>query len=447
MKRFSLLFTVLSLFALLFTPVFAAFSSSDAVLFVTEENHFLEKTEDVEQPTVAITHGNIKYWVLPVIRGTDVVTFIPIHINEKTVSQNQAVNEQLFSTANFLRSYLTYKNSLASQNKKWFLGSDNQLIIENLSTSLKDSVYRLNIVKSEFPEGSADSAKMQTNLNSMASSAATLSQSIFEFLQTESEFVSAPDTGKTAAIKDQQAATTELLLLLETQAREYKSQVSALKLKISNSNLPADKKNNFTKLVDPPEELYTIGSTSIGNWVILSNEALAQVQSIYTSSKSKTFLEDASNAFTVRNNQNATYAVLFGLDNELKTKTPYPTLETAIKDIASEQKKSTWTNQDQLQEAYTNWQNASEAYDNKQYDLAKTLGQKSKKAVLRVIADGTVEIEPDPINWDLLMNALIAGFILIILLYFVKNRNKIIGAIAQPAPEEGVDLNAWKRNM
>ncbi|MDO8625478.1 MAG: hypothetical protein Q7R47_05325 [Candidatus Diapherotrites archaeon] len=440
---------VLLLLALVAIPVHvqAAVSASDAVIFVSEDNHFLEKNDSIEQPTVPIIHATKKYWVIPVLHGTDVATFIPIPLSELSVSDSQPVNEQLYSTAQFLRSYLIYKNGLAAQNKKWFLGSDNQLIIADLATGLTDSIYRLNIVKSDFSEGANDITTMQNQLSSMSQTSGELSQAIFEFVQAENQFVSEPDTGKISAIQDHQQAANEKLFGLETQARDYQSKVLNLKLKISKSTLPADKKNNYIKLVDAPPALYTIGSTSIGNWVILANESQTQVQGLYTQAKSKDFLDTSNEGFSERNNQNKTYAALFGLDDDFKTKTRYASLDTAIKDITAEDKKNTWKNQEQLQLAADNWQKAIDAYNNRQYDIATALAAKSKNNVQRVIADGLIDQTPPNPAYQNLITIAIGVVVLIILLYFLKNRGKIIGALARPqeSADPGVEVNAWKR--
>ncbi len=427
------------------TSVHASVTAFDAVLFVSEENHFLLKSDEVEQPIVPIVHDGKKYWVVPVIRGTDVVTFIPIPFTEKKVSENQPVNDQLYSTAFFLRSYLTYKNSLATQNKKWFLGSDNQLILEQLATSLNDGIYRLNIVKSDLPQNATEITSMQADLAEMSSQADGLSDAIFEFVQTENQFVAEPDTKNLSSIKEQQAVANQRLFELEAQARAYKSKAESLKLAISKATLTADKKNNFIRLADPPADLYTIGSTSIGNWVILANDAQTQVANIYNQSKSKSFLEEAAKAFVTRNNQNNTFNVLWGIDEEFKKKTPYPTLDTAIRDITSDEKKLTWANQEQLQEAYSNWQRAVEAFDQSQYETAALLANKSKRAVERVISSGTIEEEPNPVNYGTLLNIAIIVLILVIVFYFVKNRDKILGTGQTANPDQGVDLDAWKK--
>lgn len=437
---------LLALVALFAVPVHAAVSASDAVIFVSEDRHFLGKNDTVEQPTVAITHAAKKYWMIPVLHGTDVATFIPVLASETTVSTQKAVNDQLFSTAQFLRSYLNYKNGLAAKNTKWFLASDNQLIISDLSTGLNDAIYRLNIVKTDYSAGAADITAMQNQLVSMSQSASDLSQAIFEFVQAESQFVAEPDTAKISSVPDAQKAANEKLFALESEARDYQTKVSNLKLKISKSTLPADKKSNYIKLIDPPASLYTIGSTSIGNWVILANEAQTQVQGIYTQAKSKDFLDSSTTGLDERVAQDRAYSALFGLDDDFKTKTRYPSLDTAIKDITSDDKKNTWVNTDQLQQAADNFQKASDAFDSRQFDVAVTLAAKAKTNVQRVISDGTIDPTPPDTTYENLLNVAIVVLVLVIVLYFLKNRNKIVGAITPASNSEtGVDLNAWKK--
>ncbi|GEM_PF-2504794 len=430
-----------------FLPVRGAISSADSIDFVSEENHFLEPNDSVEQPVVPILHGTEKFWVIPVISGSEVATFIPVYVSEKKLSDNRAVNEALFSTAQFLRSYILYKSNLASQNKRWFLGPDNSLILSRLSRDLKDELFTLNIVKADFAQGKEQIELMQSQLSEMSDTADQLSDAVFGFVETESEFVSAAGTSDLALIRDSAFNAFDILFELESQASAYQSEVSALKLDISQSNLPADKKNNFINLVDPPPELFTLGSTSIGNWVIASQEARSLILAQYNLAKSKSFLDAAWAEFSSRVARNAAYAEIYGSDEPFREKAGYSSLDAAIRDMALPGNAAQWQNQEKLAQALSDFDKSVRAFENQQFDVAIALAQQSKRAAERVVAAGVIPPKADGFNPEQWINVAIIVLLIVIVLYFVRNRSHIMGAFAKSSGEESVDLDNWKKRV
>lgn len=439
---------VLLLLTVLLEGVFASVAAPEAVDWIENQNHFLKKNDSIETPTVLIEHDNQKYWLIPVIAGADLTTFFPVSFADKTVSVNEGVNRELFATARFLRGYLPYRNQ-SRTNKSWFIGSDNAFIISNLSSDLKSSQFQLNNLKSELDSvgETSDIDSMQAALSQMADVATALGDNISAAVTTENDFLENPSTATVASIKEKFGVAYDSLFQLESLARQYQEMENELKTKISGSaKLTAAERNNLIPLASAPQSLYTIGSKNIGNWVITANENKQSVETIFNQSKSLSFLDTAVSEFNKRLRQNETYQGIFGVDPEFSAASGSPSLKLAIDDLQLPEKKSLWKNRGELQTALTQYQSAVDLLNSEEFELSKIAAQKAKSAVLNVIADGFVEEQPTGINPQDLINAAIIGFILVILVYALKNRGNIMTAISSGGENKETELDFYGWN-
>lgn len=446
--RFSRFLLVLGLLLALSFPVLAAVSAGDAVSFVETENNFLKQNEQLETPAVPILHDAKKYWVVPLLSGEGVATYFPVSFADKRLSDNQAVNAQLFSTVQFLRDYLAYRNKLAQQNKQFFVGRDNQLIIGNLSSSLASEVFELNIIKSELPGQQQQSliGEMQSSLNRMATVSADLSQKIGVAVDAESTFTNEPGSSNLESIRDSFSAAFSQLYELEEDARSYDDKVSQLKSQIANSSLSSDKKTQFIALATAPPALKTIGSNSIGNWVILSQETEQSIAQILNKAKSKVFLDSAQQELEKRVKRNQAFSAIFSSDPDFSKKTGFPSLKMAMDDLQSAEKKPLWENREQLAVAVDQYLAAGRLLDSEEFDLSLVASQKAKRAAEIVKRDGFVPEQPQGPDASMYVNIAIVAMVLLIVIYFLKNRQKIIGAVvSEEEPSEG-NKYGWPKN-
>lgn len=445
--RFFQGFLVFGVLLLLSLQAWAAIAAADAVSFVETENNFLKKNEQLETPIVPITHDGKKYWMVPLLSGEGIATYFPVSYADKTLSTNVAVNGQLFSTAQFLRDYLTYRNKLAQQNKSFFVGRDNQLIIEKLSDALQSEVYELNIIKTEL-KGVSEQAlitEMQSSLNRMATISSDLSQKIGTAVEAESHFTNEPDSRNLSSIRDSFTDAFARLFSLEEEARGYDDKVLRLKGMISTSSLSSDKKSQFVALANAPPDMKTIGSNSIGNWVIVSQETQAKIEQVLTASKSKVFLDAAQQELDKRIKRNKAYSEIFSPDPDFSKKTGSPSLKMAMDDLQSPDKNPLWKNQQQLGVAIEQFNTAARMLNAEEFDLSLVASQKAKRAVELVKKDGLEEPKTEEFDPTILVNIAIVALLLLIVVYFLKNRQKIVGAVvSEPEPTE-VDIYGWKK--
>lgn len=443
--RFLLVFCLLLAVSL---PVWAVVSAGDAVSFVETENNFLKQNEQLETPAVPILHDAKKYWMVPLLSGEGVATYFPISYADKSLSTNQAVNAQLFSTVQFLRDYLAYRNKLAQQNKQFFVGRDNQLIIGNLSSALASEVFELNIIKSELVGKQQQSliGDMQSSLNHMATVSADLSQKIGVAVDAESTFTNEPSSGTLESIRDSFSNAFSQLYELEGQARLYDDKVSQLKSLIANSSLSSDKKTQFIALATAPPALKTIGSNSIGNWVILSQETEQSIVRILAKAKSKVFLDSMQQELEKRIKRNQAFSEIFSPDADFSKKTGYPSLKMAMDDLQSAEKKALWQNQEQLLVAIEQYGAAGRLLDSEEFDLSLVASQKAKRAAEIVQRDGFVEEPPQGPDVSMYVNIAIVALLLLIVIYFLKNRQKILGAVVSEQEPSEVSKYGWPKN-
>ena len=425
-----------------------AVAAAEAVDWIENQNQYLKKNDSTETPTVLIGHNAQKYWLVPVIAEQDLATFFPVFFGDKAVSVNDGINRELFSTARFLREYLPYKNQVQT-NKTWFIGSDNAFIISKLVDDLQSAQFSLNNLKYELDKAgvSNDIDSMKASLNQMADTAGHLSGDISASLTTESDFLLEPTTDNDSSIKDSFAVAFDSLLELEGLAREYREMENDLKTTISTSEkLAAFERNNLIPLASAPPSLYTIGSKPIGNWVIIANENRQSVNTIYSQSKALPFLDSAVLEFKKRNELNETYQGIFGTDPEFSASSGSPSLKLALDDLQLPDKKTLWKNQEQLRTALLQYQSAVDLLNSEEFELSKVATQKSKTATLNVLADGFLAEETNEFDPQSLFNVAVIGFVLVILVYALKNRGNIMGAISGSGTNETeMDPYGWNK--
>jgi hypothetical protein len=438
---------LLLLLALLAASVGAAVSASEAVSFVETENNFLKPNEQLETPAVPVLHDEKKYWVVPLLSGEGVATYFPVSFADKSLSTNTAVNNQLFSTVQFLRDYLAYRNKLAQQNKSFFISRGNQLIVGNLASDLSSAVFELNVIKSELPGQQQQSliTSMQSSLNHMSGVSTDLSQKIGAGVDAESSFTNEPDSKDLESINNSFSAAFAQLYALEEEARAYETKVSQLKGFIANSSLSPDTKTQFIARASAPPGLKTIGGNLIGDWVILSQETEQSIAQLLSKAKSKVFLDSMQQELEKRIERNRAYAAIFSPDQDFSKKTGYASLKMAMDDLQSVEKKSLWQNQAQLAVAIEQYQSAGRLLDSEEFDLSMVATQKAKLAAVNVKKDGFVPEETDSFDWSMAINIAIVAVILLAVVYFLKNRNRIIGAVASEEPQQ-VDKYGWPKN-
>ena len=380
--------------------------------------------------------------------GETAATFFPVAYSDGALSSNDAINSQLFSTAKFLRDYLQYRNRLAQQNKPWFLGSDNQLITGDLPSVLQSEVFQLNIVKAELTDSSSLSliSQMQSSLSKMAAMASDLSQKIGLAVSAESGFTNEPDSKKLNEIPESFSNAFSVLYALESDARAYGSLVLQLKNKIStDTSLSVEEKSQFVSFADSPQELSVIGSKGIGDWVILSQETEQSVQRLFADAKSKSFLDSAKLELEKRIQRNAAFSAVFSADPVFLKSTGYPSLKIALDDLQSPQNRPYWKNQEQVGMAIQQFDAAVRLLDGEEFELSLVASQKAKRAVELAKKDGFLEEETDSLDTNALINIAIVVLLGLIVLFFLKNRQKIVGAIVSESGSNETDLYAWQR--
>ncbi|MBS3063788.1 MAG: hypothetical protein J4203_08070 [Candidatus Diapherotrites archaeon] len=437
-KNLLLLLAAISLFSL----VYGVVSSGEAVKFVTEENRFLHDNEEAKQPNYRILHAKEHYWVIPVVVDEEPTTYFAVGTVEKKLVADKFVNRQLFKTADVLREFLLEKER-ASKNPqvKWIVTGSYARIFESLARMLSDEAFELNTIASTAndPKVSDEISSLKASLAVMSDLAENVSAQIDEAASFESDFTTQPDTAKTDEFKKKFDAVFGYLFQLEDKALEYRSRVSELKRQISVSDAEADAKSYMIKLAEPPQNF-----NEIGNMAIAGTGLKDVVDKIFVRVNSR--LDNFLNEFGVRQEMSKAYLLLYGASPEAAKLGNYKDLRSAVNYVLTPENKAVWADQAGVLKLEENWRNAENAYKKGDYVKAQIYAGEAVKLIKGIQKKGVLVVQQPPLLSDqLLQQAIMALAGLLVLVFLLKNREKIGGFFRPEQNQSGERLElGWK---
>jgi hypothetical protein len=154
------------------------------------------------------------------------------------------------------------------------------------------------------------------------------------------------------------------------------------------------------------------------------------------SSSSAEFAKEVTTMFQ----RDAAFRALYSEDLDFKKKTDgnFASLKEAFDKMNGEQIKEFWVDQEKLGQFSAEWDAAEDKFSRKDYERALENAKNAKKSALAVYSAGLLEPEPEGINYELLISVAVIIIFVLILLYMIKNRGKLVSFVSGSSEEEEV---------
>jgi hypothetical protein len=126
------------------------------------------------------------------------------------------------------------------------------------------------------------------------------------------------------------------------------------------------------------------------------------------------------------------FRALYSEDLDFKKKTDgnFASLKEAFDKMNGEQIKEFWADQEKLSQFSTEWAAAEDKFSRRDYERALENAKNAKKSALAVYSAGLLEPGPDGINYELLISVAVIIIFVLIILYLVKNRGKLVSFVS-----------------
>ena len=419
---------ILFLTALFLLPAATALlSGQDAIDFVSKTNSLLLGNEIVEiLPNVKITHESKAYWLVGIISGDSLTGFVPVSVESPEIPKGNTVRKELVETAYYLRSHSRIKG-LALQQDLWIFSSLNSKRMNELATQLQsESSLDLTTVGSElqdFPELLNTLEKIRSDIEIIQPKAQALSSDILDAVAFENAFYNNPDTATLDTLKEKFSAIFSQIKALESDKTTYILDIDELVQGIAQTNLPIETKKSLGALANPPSREINYLSSLANSSTTLEEQLLQAFDDAL--SRSQTLVENLE----TRIRRNTAYLILYGQDTEIIDNTNQSTLYSLVNMILSDDYSSYWKNQEEKVFLSDNWQKAEAYFENGSFETAITFAEKSKDNALAVYSEGLEEPEP-MLDTDFLITMAVLIIILLIILYIIKNREKLTSLVS-----------------
>jgi len=413
-----------------------AISAQDAINFATKQNNFLYGGESVEIfPNVRIENKNRDYWVITVLNGNTLTGFIPVYDKTPSLPDSEIARRELIKTAYVLRNEKQLAESSARQGL-WLFDASNVKFFSDLSQDLKNERVDLTTIKTSLGgfsslQGEVDDLTEQ--LDEMWPLAGEISQLLLETSSFESDFAANPDTNELKGLERKFTDSFELMDGLEAERSKYLADLDSLRQAIALTNLPLETKQGLNSLANVPTSLQQFGSK-----MTLAVDLEEKLEAIFNGAAAN--VDSLVLDLSTRERRNNAMQALFGTDAEILEKTGQASLEQLITLLLNEDYFFMWNNQEDLANAKGDWDKAKGFYEAGSFEQAEKNAESSKKYALEVYSAGTKEPE-QPFDTDLLFTGVVLLIIAVIIIYALKNRDKISGLVSGEKGED--ELNDW----
>lgn len=405
---------------------FCAVSSSQASDFVAGQG-ILSQGETAEFPPFGISYNNAKYWVFTIVSSDNVSGFAAVKSDKLEFSTAKATNEQLFKAAYFARSF--QKTKQANQSL-WFFTQQNSDFFTTMSRLLnseKESEID-NIASSSSVEKIASGAlALSGELESMSSLASRISEKITVALADESSFFESTNPQSANSLVSSFDAVRQDIDGLEQEAIDYGDSVSGFRKTVSDANIELQEKQYLSSLAEPPSVLSS--SIIAGKKQSANSTLLAIKESLQNAVSNSSFFAEG---FASRLKKAAALSAVYSSDSDFSQKTKYySTLDSAVKDILSESKASSWHDQSELKKLRSYWSDIQAGLQNSSYDSVVSNAAKAKQSVILVLNSGFKEPEPveEEPDVSLFYELAIGAAAILVLLFLVR---KVLPKLSKP---------------
>ncbi|MCX6799265.1 MAG: hypothetical protein NTW59_04185 [Candidatus Diapherotrites archaeon] len=438
-KRIALALAALAV--LFFAGSALAISGQDAVNFAKKENNFLYDGETSEIfPNTNISFGNSDYWVIAVLNGSNLATFVPVKDDKQpALAAGALARRELIKTAYVLR----YEQSLhdsGAQQGLWLFDATNVKFFSDLGGDLKNERVDLTTIGAslgEYPLLQDETDALKAQLEDLYPLAEEISKELLDTIAFESDFVGSPDTNKLNSFHEKFDGCFDLMDDLEDGRKDYSADLDKLSQAIALTSLPIETKQSLNRLAAVPTSFQQFGSKAT-----IATDLRQKIGKVFADASANVdaMVED----LVTREKRNTAYQALYGSSDELLGKTGQNSLNALISLLQSEDNIYRWSEQGKLADAQENWAKAVSFYSTGKYQFVQQYADKARTAGLAVYEAGIPE-EPSPINTDLLFTGIAALIAVVIIIYAVRNREKLKGLIERGGGEGEVRVYDFEK--
>ncbi len=430
-------------FALLLLSVGFAATSTDALDFVGRQNYFLEEGEQYElNPNTLISYAEKDYWVVSVFSG-DIVTFlVPVeNTKELALAKGSITRRKLVETTYSLQLLDKISNTFANQGK-WPFTQNNSSFFTSLSLYFQDKKGKIEIVRSDltaYPEIQAMFPSISSELDSLSAASMELSAVYSEIAAENAGVLESPDVNNVNSLFDSYATGLDRTFLLYSSFTQLSSWINDVTNVIARTDLDSATKLQMNRTISVSDNFAFV--SSLNQSAVQLDSSLNQIKS-KASKDTDTFLD----VFSSREKKNEIAHFLFYPRQEIYDKTDgqFDSLHLLVANILDESVSAYWKDQESLAELGDNWRNATRLYSEAKYELAMDYGNKASKNALAVYSAGFQDYEGNSINEALLVTGLAFLIIILIIIYAVRNRDKIF-SVTKGGEEEDVEIDAFSK--
>lgn len=430
------------------TFAYAVVSSSEAVAFVQNGNHFLTGDESAELfPDAKISFNKANYWVVSIVVDSSLNGLIALSDSKPiALAKGDITLGKLFETAYALRSIDSLKRKISGQ---WVFSGSIKQDLARLSQLMGSESSDLEIVKTDlkdFPELQSQVDELNQQAVALRIELESTSNLVGGVNNSEQGFFDTPSVEELPALKGKYFDSLDLFIDLDSKRIEYNSAVTKLTQGINRTSLAPEVKLVLDDLASPSSEL-----SKIGNWSSSAGNVEQKLSELFDSLPSKTsgFVEN----FKIRIKRNNAFNSMNGADNEIIELTKNSGQFSSVNDLQSyisgKDVVELWQKQEDVAKLRENWRNAQTAFSSAKYDLATDSAKKAKANALNVYKAGFIAAPSEQVNNELLVNAAIALIALLIVLVVARKRKKLFSFFVKNSEEEQrsseVDFSPWNK--
>ncbi|MBN2067913.1 MAG: hypothetical protein JW744_05585, partial [Candidatus Diapherotrites archaeon] len=425
---------------LLLLPAGLSISSQEALDFVSKQNSLLYSNETIELfPNVKIRHSSKDYFVVAVLSNESLSGFIPVlDKSPAEIPESLSARRDLVKTAYSLRHFQLLKESAAQQGQ-WIFDAKNVKFFSDLSNDLKNERVDLTTVETElsgYASLQLEIAGLRAQLEEMYPAASSASSSISGAISFESDYLSGPDTNKLSRLQSTFNQCFDEIQGLDSMRSDYVSELDKVMQAIALSGLPIETKQGLNNLLSVPTTLQQL-SLKADTAIVLDEE----FNKIFANAQSG--LGNFVDGLSARESRNSAFQSLYGSDDGLLAKTGQQSLSNLVEFILLPEYVYKWNKQGSVESMQLNWLKAETFYNSGSFEEAENYAGKARDDAIRVYEAGL--FPGNGTDTDLLFAGAIILIIALIILFAVKNRQKLMSLVSGGEEEEGKQLYDFEK--
>ena len=425
-----------------------AVGSAEAINFVENTTHLISGDESAEIfPVVRISHSGQNYWVVSIVSNESIAGFAPVlDAAEMEIADGKLARSRLIKTAHYMRLYSSLKDDFSKQGT-WVFNNLDVEFFNSFSNELKNEKVDLTTIESELG-GYANLQLMaeglRGQLNVLYPFVSGIADEMNDLKTVEAKFFSDPDTNSLNDFVDALDTVFASMKSFEAKRADYLGDLDEMKQGIAQTELSVESKRSLNTLANVPQKMMEV-SSRLNNAVNLqekTDEAFVNVLN-----QNSEFVQDLE----VRENRSTAWLKIYGFDEEILEETSKKNLNNVdslnklVEIVLSEQYLYQWKEQKEVLLLQEKWSKAIAYYKNGSFDSAESFAKDSKKHAVKIFKTDLIEQEP-VVNTDLLVTGAVLLIIAVIIIYALKNRDKLSSLVSAPKPEEEeVPLYEWEK--